>query len=230
MKTLVAKNLTKVYIMGETKVEALKGINVEIDKGEFAAITGTSGSGKSTLMHLLGCLDTPTEGEYFIEGTNVAHATRDELAQIRNKKIGFVFQKFHLLPDLTALDNVALPRLYAGNSEAQARQEARKLLDMVELGDRVKHYPYQLSGGQQQRVAIARSLVNNPAILLADEPTGNLDSTTGDVILDMFSQLNEKHGVTIILVTHEQYIAARAKRSIVLVDGTIKSDSRTSTL
>ncbi len=228
MKTLVAKNLTKVYVMGETTVEALKGIDFEIGKGEFAAITGTSGSGKSTLMHMLGCLDTPTKGQYFIEGTNVADATRDELAQIRNKKIGFVFQKFHLLPDLTALDNVALPRLYAGDTEKQAREHAAKLLDMVELGDRKTHYPYQLSGGQQQRVAVARSLVNNPAILLADEPTGNLDSTTGEVILEMFKQLNEQQGVTIIIVTHEPDIAAKTKRIISLVDGKIISDKRTS--
>ena len=228
MKTLVAKDLKKVYVMGETKVEALRGINIEIEKGEFLAITGTSGSGKSTLMHMLGCLDTPTEGEYHIEEVNVADASRDDLARIRNKKIGFVFQKFHLLPDLTALDNVALPRLYAGDSEKVAREHAAKLLDLVELSDRMKHYPYQLSGGQQQRVAIARALVNDPAILLADEPTGNLDTETGKTIMEMFKKLNEEKGVTVIIVTHEPEIAAKTKRSIVLVDGKIISDKPTS--
>ncbi|MFH1832401.1 MAG: ABC transporter ATP-binding protein [bacterium] len=228
MKTLVAKNLIKTYKMGETTVNALRGINLEIEKGEFVAITGTSGSGKSTFMHLLGCLDVPTEGEYFIDGTNVAHATRDELAGIRNKKIGFVFQKFHLLPDLTILDNVALPMLYAGHSEATARKRAAELLTMVELGNRMDHYPYQISGGQQQRVAIARSLINDPSILLADEPTGNLDSATGLVILALFKKLNEENGVTIILVTHEPSVAAKAKRIVELVDGSIKSDRKTS--
>ncbi len=224
MKTLVAKNLKKEYVMGENKLLALKGIDLEIAKGEFASITGTSGSGKSTLMHLLGCLDIPTSGEYYIDGTDVAQATRDELAKIRNEKIGFVFQKFHLLPDLTALDNVGLPLLYAGSTEHESRQKAKELLDMVELGNRVDHYPYQLSGGQQQRVAIARSLINKPSILLADEPTGNLDSATGDVILEMFNQLNQEHQVTIIIVTHEPEIAAKTRRVIELIDGRIVAD------
>lgn len=224
MKTIEAHNLIKVYRMGENDLMALKGITLTIDKGEFVAITGYSGSGKSTLMHLLGCLDTPTEGDYFIDGINVSTSTRNELAQIRNQKIGFVFQKFHLLPDLTALDNVALPMLYAGSGEAEARTRAAELLTMVDLKNRLTHYPYQLSGGQQQRVAIARSLINKPSIILADEPTGNLDSQTGDVIMDMLKKLNVEQKTTIIIVTHEPYIAAKTGRIIELIDGNIKSD------
>ncbi|KKQ49670.1 MAG: ABC transporter related protein [candidate division TM6 bacterium GW2011_GWF2_38_10] len=213
--------------MGDTVVQALKGINLSVDAGEFIAITGFSGSGKSTLMHVIGCLDNQFEGSYSIDSVDVGQAQRDELAVIRNQKIGFVFQKFHLLADLTALDNVALPRLYAGVTEEQARQEAAKLLELVDLGHRMDHYPYQLSGGQQQRVAIARSLVNKPSILLADEPTGNLDSETGDTILKIFRDLNEQHKVTIVLVTHEPSIAAKAKRIIELVDGNIIADKQT---
>ncbi len=201
MKTIEAQNLIKIYRMGETDLMALKGVSLTIDKGEFVAITGFSGSGKSTLMHLLGCLDTPTEGDYFI-----------------------VFQKFHLLPDLTALDNVALPMLYAGSGEIEARARAAELLTMVSLGNRLTHYPFQLSGGQQQRVAIARSLINKPSIILADEPTGNLDSQTGDIIMEMFKTLNAEQNVTIIIVTHEPYIAAKTGRIIELIDGKIKSD------
>lgn len=221
---LEVKNLIKVFKMGDTELTVLKGISLTIDKGEFVAITGFSGSGKSTLMHLLGCLDVPTSGDYFLDGINVSQATRDELAHIRNQKIGFVFQKFHLLPDLTALDNVALPRLYAGISEEQARKEAAELLKLVNLEHRLDHYPYQLSGGQQQRVAVARSLVNNPAIILADEPTGNLDTATGNTILEIFKELNKTKNVTIIIVTHEPSIAAKTKRIIELVDGNIISD------
>ncbi len=229
MNALVeVKNLKKIYHMGETELLVLNGIDLAITKGEFVSLTGASGSGKSTLMHLIGCLDQPTEGECFIDGVNTTHATKDELAKIRNTKIGFVFQKFHLLPGLTACDNVALPELYAGKTEKEARARARELLDMVELDDRMDHYPYQLSGGQQQRVAIARSLVNNPSILLADEPTGNLDSKTGEIIMDMFTQLNKNRGVTIMLVTHEPYIAEKTKRIIELIDGTIKSDKKKS--
>ncbi len=226
MIVLDARNLIKVYTMGETELKALKGVSLQIEKGEFVALTGFSGSGKSTLMHLLGCLDQPTEGEYFIDGINVTTASRNELAGIRNKKIGFVFQKFHLLPDLNARDNVALPMLYAGETEEVAREKAQKLLTMVGLGDRIDHYPYQLSGGQQQRVAIARSLINNPSIILADEPTGNLDSETGDVIMAMLAKLNTEENVTVIIVTHEPLIAAKTKRIVELIDGKIKSDKK----
>jgi len=228
MKILEAQNLIKIYTMGETEVQALKGVSFALEKGEYIAITGYSGSGKSTLMHLLGCLDVATDGNYFIDGIDVSKASRNELAEIRNQKIGFVFQKFYLLPDLTALDNVALPRLYAGISESQARKEAIKLLNQVGLENRSEHYPYQLSGGQQQRVAIARALINKPVIILADEPTGNLDTATGDVILKLFKELNQEHSVTIILVTHEPYVAANATRIIELVDGKIVKDTRSS--
>jgi putative ABC transport system ATP-binding protein len=227
MALLEAKKLVKTFKMGETTVVALKGVDLAIDAGEFVAITGFSGSGKSTLMHLLGCLDTPTSGTYTIDGVDVSQAGHDALAHIRNQKIGFIFQKFHLLSDLTALDNVALPRIFAEAPEAQAREDAKKLLDMVGLGHRVSHYPYQLSGGQQQRVAIARALINNPCIILADEPTGNLDSTSGSAILELFKKLNEEQGVTIIVVTHEHGIAAKTKRIIELVDGNIISDKKT---
>ena len=226
MKTIEAKNLVKIFQMGETSVTALDDVSVEIDSGEFIAITGQSGSGKSTLMNLIGCLDTPTDGHYFIDGKDVAKLDRDELAKIRNEKIGFVFQKFHLLPDLTALDNVALPALYAGEKEAKAREMAKKVLEIVELSDRTHHYPYQLSGGQQKRVAIARSLINNPSILLADEPTGNLDTKTGESIINLFKNLNEKKNVTIIMVTHEPEIAQHANRIITLMDGKVIRDGK----
>ncbi len=208
-------------------MQALNGIDLVINAGEFVAITGFSGSGKSTLMHVLGCLDNPTSGRYLLDGIDISQASRDELAHMRNKKIGFVFQKFFLLPDLTALDNVALPRLYAGISEAQARSEAAELLGMVNLAERMDHYPYQLSGGQQQRVAIARSFINKPRLIFGDEPTGALDVATGNVIIDLFKKLNEEQGVTIIMVTHEPSIAARTKRIIELVDGKIISDKNT---
>ena len=214
--------------MGETEVMALKGVDLEIHTGEFVAITGSSGSGKSTLMHLLGCLDIPTKGEYFIDNQNVARLTPNELAKIRNQKIGFVFQKFNLLPDLTAVENVALPCLYAGIKEKESLEKAHELLKMVELSDRATHYPYQLSGGQQQRVAIARSLVNNPSILLADEPTGNLDSKTGLAIMEIIKKLNTEQNATIIMVTHEPEIAAKAKRIVELIDGNIVSDKAVS--
>ena len=210
--------------MGETVVTALKNVSLEVGAGEFIAITGQSGSGKSTLMNILGCLDAPTSGDYMIDGENVAHMTQDDLAKVRNKKIGFVFQKFHLLPDLTALDNVALPALYAGTSEEEARRNAKKALSVVELEHRLDHFPYQLSGGQQQRVAIARALINAPSILLADEPTGNLDTETGNSIINLFNKLNERNNVTIIMVTHEPNIAQHARRIITLRDGVIVSD------
>lgn len=228
MVVLEAKHLCKTYTMGDSTVQALKGISLSIESGEFLAITGFSGSGKSTLMHILGCLDTPTSGSYVIDGINVSRALPDELAMVRNRKIGFVFQKFYLLPDLKALDNVALPLLYAGADEDFARHEAKKLLTMVNLENRLDHYPYQLSGGQQQRVAIARALINKPRIILADEPTGNLDTATGDIILSIFKELNEEQKVTIIIVTHEPYIAAKTKRIIELIDGKITNDKRIS--
>lgn len=227
MSIIEAKNLIKSFIMGDTQVVALKGVSLTVEKGEFVAITGFSGSGKSTLMHVLGCLDIPTSGSYVLDGIDASKASKDELAKIRNQKIGFVFQKFYLLPDLNALDNVALPRIYAGETEHQAREKAKELLKLVELENRMDHFPYQLSGGQQQRVAIARALVNNPAIIMADEPTGNLDRATGENILQVFIDLNIKQNVTFIMVTHEPSIAARSKRIIELVDGKIVSDKRT---
>jgi len=223
---LYTDNLKKTYIMGENRIEALKGISFEVKNGEFIAITGTSGSGKSTLMHLLGCLDVPTSGDYFIDGENVATMNRNELATIRNRKIGFIFQKFHLLADLNAIDNVALPQLYAKKAESEARDKALQTLKIVQLENRADHFPFQLSGGQQQRVAIARALINDPTILLADEPTGNLDTTTGEAIMNIFRRLNRERKTTIILVTHEPEIAAQADRVIDLRDGTIKSDNR----
>ena len=226
MIILEAKNLKKIYKMGETEVHALKGVNLSIEQGEFVSITGASGSGKSTLMHPLGCLDIPTQGEYLIDNKNISTMNRDELAHIRNEKIGFVFQKFFLLPDLTATDNVALPQLYAGKPEIEAREKAKKLLTMVELDARLDHYPYQLSGGQQQRVAVARSLINEPTIILADEPTGNLDTQTGDNILNLFTKLNKENNVTIIIVTHESEIAQKTNRIVHLVDGKIVSDKK----
>ncbi len=227
MSIIEAKNIIKTFRMGETEITALKGVSLSVEKGEFVSITGFSGSGKSTFMHILGCLDIPTSGSYVIDGIDASRASRDELAKIRNQKIGFVFQKFFLLPDLTALDNVALPCLYAGESEATAKEKAKKLLELVELEHRIDHFPYQLSGGQQQRVAIARALVNEPAIIMADEPTGNLDRATGETILQVFKDFNEKHNVTIVIVTHEPSIAARTKRIVELVDGKIVSDKRT---
>ncbi|MCK4651100.1 ABC transporter ATP-binding protein [Candidatus Babeliales bacterium] len=224
MKLIKIDNLSKIYKMGETEVIALNKISLEIGKGEFIAITGTSGSGKSTLMHLLGLLDVPTSGDILLEEKSIVKFTQNELAKVRNQKIGFVFQKFHLLPSLTATDNVALPKLYAGEPEALARKQAKKNLEAIGLGDRLEHYPYQLSGGQQQRVAIARSLINNPQIILADEPTGNLDSKTGETILKLFKKLNKEKNVTIIIVTHEPEVANKTNRIIELVDGKIISD------
>ncbi len=222
--TIQIQDVTKIYRMGESDVLALKGVSLVVHKGEFVAITGYSGSGKSTLMHIIGCLDKPTSGTYCIDGINIATATRDDLAHIRNKKIGFVFQKFHLLPDLTAQDNVSLPMLYAGKSTTEAHKKASALLASVGLGERTTHYPYQLSGGQQQRVAVARALINTPSIILADEPTGNLDSETSEAIMELFKQLNTQHGATIILVTHEPTIAKKARRIVELIDGRIVSD------
>jgi putative ABC transport system ATP-binding protein len=213
----------KYYDLGETKVHALRGVNVRIQRGEFVAIMGASGSGKSTFMNILGCLDKPTSGRYLLERIAVSELTKKELAAIRNRRIGFVFQGFNLLSRTTALENVELPTLYAQISKEEGEKRAREALELVGLGDRTQHFPSQLSGGQQQRVAIARGLVNRPSILLADEPTGNLDSRTSVEILEVFQKLNGD-GLTIVLVTHEPDIAQFAKRGIHFRDGTIRRD------
>jgi putative ABC transport system ATP-binding protein len=215
----------KYYDLGETKVHALRGIDLEVQPGEFVAIMGSSGSGKSTLMNLLGCLDKPTSGRYLLDGTDVAQLDKNALASIRNRNLGFVFQGFNLLSRTTALENVELPTLYARLPKEERLDRARKALEMVGLGERVEHFPSQLSGGQQQRVAIARALVNRPSILLADEPTGNLDSRTSVEIMQIFQELNEQ-GLTIMLVTHEPDIAQFAKRIVVFRDGKIRKDER----
>ncbi|HLA56518.1 MAG TPA: ABC transporter ATP-binding protein [Flavobacterium sp.] len=212
------------FVLGNEIVYVLKGIDLEIKKGEYVALMGPSGSGKSTLMNLLGCLDTPTSGTYILNGKNVSEMHDDELAEIRNKEIGFVFQTFNLLPRTTALDNVALPMVYAGYSKSERRERATEVLAQVNLADRMDHQPNQLSGGQRQRVAIARALVNRPSIILADEPTGNLDSKTSIEIMNLFGEIH-KNGNTVILVTHEEEIAEYAHRVIRLRDGIIESDN-----
>ncbi len=220
-KTLLAlENIGKTYHTGNFSVEVLKGLTFDIKQGEFIALMGASGSGKSTLMNILGCLDVPTVGTYLLDGKNVSHANDEELADIRNEKIGFIFQTFNLLPKYTALDNVALPLIYAGKDKTERTQRATAVLEKVGLGDRMHHKPNELSGGQRQRVAIARALVNNPAILLADEPTGNLDSTTTLEILDLFDELH-RAGNTIIMVTHEEEVGERAEKIIRMKDGKI---------
>ncbi len=217
------KSLNKTYIMGEEKVEALKDVTLNIEKNEYVALMGPSGSGKSTLMNLVGCLDSPTRGEYWLNGTEVSTMDDSDLAEVRNKEIGFVFQTFNLMPRLSALENVALPLVYAGVSREERLEKARKTLESVGLGDRVTHKPNELSGGQRQRVAVARALVNNPSIILADEPTGNLDTKTSYEIMGLFEQIH-KAGNTVILVTHEQDIAMHAHRIVRLRDGLIESD------
>jgi putative ABC transport system ATP-binding protein len=221
-------NVTKVYAMGDQRVEALRGISSAIRRGEFVAIMGASGSGKSTCMNILGCLDVPTSGEYLLEGVSVGRLTRNELAEIRNSKLGFVFQGFNLLPRTSARENVELPLVYAGLPGAKRRERALAALAQVGLAERADHYSNQLSGGQQQRVAIARALVNEPAIILADEPTGNLDTTTSGEIMALFQGLN-RQGITIIMVTHEPDIAAFAGRQLVFRDGLIVDDRTTET-
>ena len=218
------KNLTKHYQTGTQTVKALNGINLSVNKGEFISIMGPSGSGKTTLMNIIGCLDTPTQGTYNLNNKAVSILNDDELAKIRNEEIGFVFQSFHLLPRSTALNNVMLPLKYAGCSESEAIKRSKDVLDKVGLIDRIGHSPSELSGGQQQRVAIARALVNNPSILFADEPTGNLDSKTGADVMNLFKELNNQ-GQTIILITHEDNIAAQSNRIITIKDGLIKSDN-----
>lgn len=214
----------KVYHMGDVEIHALRAVSLHIDRGEFIAIMGASGSGKSTMMNILGCLDRPTRGQYFLEGQDVSKLSRDQLADIRNQKIGFVFQGFNLLSRTSALENVELPMLYLGLKTAERLQRAKEALEIVGLADRIHNMPNQLSGGQQQRVAIARSLVNRPSIILADEPTGNLDSRTSVEVMDVFQRLNQERGITIALVTHEPDIAQYARRIIVFKDGRIKND------
>ena len=223
MNIINIEHIAKIYQVGFEEVHALRDVSLKIDKNEYLAIMGPSGSGKSTLMNMLGCLDTPTTGIYDFKGQSVSQMTDNELAKIRNKEIGFVFQTFNLLARSDALHNVELPLIYAGVSYAERREKARKALIDVGLKDRIHHKPNELSGGQRQRVAVARALVSDPSIILADEPTGNLDSKTGEEIMALFNELHEK-GNTIILVTHEEYIAAHARRIVRLKDGLIASD------
>ena len=217
--------IRKVYSTGRMEVEALKGVNLTIGRNEFVSIVGPSGSGKSTLMNLIGCLDTPSTGTYMLSGENVAGLDRNQLAEVRNKKIGFVFQSFNLLPYASALENVALPLLFAGISDKKRNERAKEMLERVGLGDRIDHKPTELSGGQMQRVAIARALANNPAIILADEPTGNLDSASGHAIADLFGELHAA-GQTIVMITHDNGLAKIASRSVHIRDGEIVEDNR----
>ena len=225
MPVIQLENITKSYFMGKTALPVLHGISLTIEKNEFVALMGPSGSGKSTLMNILGCLDTPTSGKYLINGTDASAATDNELAHIRNKEIGFVFQSFNLLPRLTAFENVALPLIYAGMKKAEREKRTLEKIEAVGLTERMKHKPNELSGGQNQRVAFARALVNNPSIMLADEPTGNLDSKTSKEIMELLVEIH-RLGNTVILVTHEEDIAAYAHRLIRLKDGLIESDVR----
>lgn len=218
------RELVKIYHLGEVEVEALRGISLSIEKGEFVAIMGASGSGKSTFMNILGFLDHPTRGEYLLEGRSGANLSRDELAEIRNQKIGFVFQGFNLLSRTSALENVQLPLIYGQVPSKRRKEMAEQALSVVGLGERTYHHPSQLSGGEQQRVAIARALVNQPSILLADEPTGNLDSKTSGEIMTIFQRLNDETGITIVMITHEQDIAAYGKRRILFRDGRVVED------
>jgi putative ABC transport system ATP-binding protein len=227
MPTVISvKSLVKTYVVGEVEVKALRGVNLEVPRGEFLAVTGPSGSGKSTFMHIIGCLDHPTSGHYFLDGQDVSRMSKDALAAVRNKKIGFVFQGFNLLSRTSALDNVELPLLYGGGGmkTAERHKRATEVLTLVGLGDRADHHPNQLSGGQQQRVAIARALINNPSILLADEPTGNLDTKTSIEVMGIFQRLNQERGITVVLITHEMDIAEYGTRTVTFRDGQVVAD------
>jgi putative ABC transport system ATP-binding protein len=226
MATVISvKNLVKTYVVGEVEVKALRGVNLDVQPGEFLAVTGPSGSGKSTFMHIVGCLDRPTSGQYSLDGQDVSRMSKDALAAVRNKKIGFVFQGFNLLSRTTALDNVMLPLLYRGGMKAPERHKrAIEVLNAVGLGDRADHHPNQLSGGQQQRVAIARALINQPSILLADEPTGNLDTKTSIEVMGIFQHLNRERGITVVLITHEADIAEYGTRIVSFRDGLVVAD------
>ena len=224
--TIRLENIHKTYDLGEIQVHALRGISMEIQPGEFVAVMGASGSGKSTLMNIIGCLDKPTRGQYYLDGKDVSGLTKNELAKIRSHKIGFVFQQFNLLSRTSALENVELPTIYAGTPVAERERRAQEALNRVGLADRSGHFPSQLSGGQQQRVAIARALVNSPSLLLADEPTGNLDSRTSIEIMEILQNLNDEHGLTVVIVTHEPDIAQFSKRALEFRDGKMKKDVR----
>jgi putative ABC transport system ATP-binding protein len=219
------KNLVKTYVVGEVEVRALRGVNLDVERGEFLAVTGPSGSGKSTFMHIAGCLDRPTSGQYFLDGEDVSRMSKDQLASVRNRKIGFVFQGFNLLSRTSALDNVELPLLYQGGLKGPERHKrAIDVLEKVGLGNRTDHHPNQLSGGQQQRVAIARALINTPSILLADEPTGNLDTRTSIEVMDIFQTLNRETGISVLLITHEMDIAEYGTRIVTFRDGQVVAD------
>ncbi|ABW30005.1 macrolide export ATP-binding/permease protein, putative [Acaryochloris marina MBIC11017] len=222
---IILENITKCYQLGDNQVPILRGIDLHIQPGEYVSIMGASGSGKSTLMNIIGCLDQPTDGQYFLDNRNLTTFTKDELALIRNQQIGFVFQQFNLLPRSTALENVMLPMIYAGIPKSERRCRAVEMLDRVGLGDRLMNRPSQLSGGQQQRVAIARALVNNPALLLADEPTGALDSQTSQEVMNLFQTLNQQD-ITIVVITHELEVATQAQRRITICDGQILNHSK----
>jgi len=229
-KVISVRDLVKTYQVGDIEVRALRGASLDVHPGEFVCVTGPSGSGKSTFMHIVGCLDRPTSGQYFLDGKDVSRMSKDELANIRNKKIGFVFQGFNLLSRTTALDNVELPLLYNGGRDrlksAERHRRAKEVLEIVGLGKRMDHYPNQLSGGQQQRVAIARALINQPSILLADEPTGNLDTRTSIEVMDIFQRLNMERGITVVLITHEMDIAEHGTRIVKFRDGKIQVDQQ----